>query len=89
MAQNTLLLVGTDLLRAEKLSHLYGVHVVQIKQIQSPGIGGLIVITAHPRHREFFYLLTRLYEALICEYGFRITHNLQTETSRIFMQLGR
>lgn len=89
MAQNTLLLVGTDLLRAEKLSHLYGVHTVQVKEVSNSVVGTLVVITARPQHREFFDLLTCLYEALICEYGFRITQNLQTETSRLFMQLGR
>lgn len=89
MAKNSLFLIGRDILRAEKLARLYGIHTVQIKEIQSSVIGSLVVITAHPRHLQFFTLVTSLYEALICEYGFRISRDLQTETFRMFIQSAR
>lgn len=89
VAYNVLCVVGEDRARADKLTQLYGSYAVQVKEVKSPVICTLIILRPRPQHQEYFELLTKLYSALIEEYGFRITQNPSVETFRRFLETGR
>lgn len=86
MAIEQWFVIGTNLDRAQKLAGLYGKYAVQIKEVQSPVLGCIVLISARPEHRQFFMIITNMFSSLIEEYGFTITQNPRTELFQLFLK---